>query len=394
VSRFEPFPGVRYAAGVVRLDQLIAPPYDVVGSAERDMLAHRHPLNAIHLELPMPELRTGRDRYLSAADLLDSWLDRRALVPDPAPSFYPYRMTTPGGDTTVGVIGALTIDDDVLPHEETMAKPRSDRLDLLRATGANLSPIWGLSLTGGLTAIFAPDGPADEDAYDDNGVRHELWVMDDAEEMSAVAEAVAASPVVIADGHHRYETARTYRDEARAGNGGRPGDYDAVMALVVELTEEQLHVRAIHRLLEGLPAGTDLLALFSRFFDAVHAGPASERVLSALVSSGSLGLVTPEGAWLLTVRTDAFDAAGTDLEAGLVDIALREVPSVSVSYTPEWQEALASLSSGNAQAAVLLRPVSVSQIRAWASARRRMPAKTTYFSPKPRTGMVFRVLSG
>lgn len=394
VPTIDAFAGLRYAPGATPLDHVIAPPYDVVGSAQRDLLAHRSPWNAIHLELPEPDLRMGRDRYVAAGELLDDWQERGILLADPRPALYPYRMTLPDGTATTGFVAALGIGDDVLPHEETMPKPRSDRLDLLRATGANLSPIWGLSLATGLTATFAPEGPPVADAYDDDGVRHQLWVLDDPAAVRRVADAAAAAPIVIADGHHRYETARTYRDEVRSVNGGRPGDYDAVMALIVELSPEQLHVRAIHRMLSGLPVATDLLGILDAYFDAVHAGTASERVVAALEASGALALVTPEGSWMLNPRPDAFARGGTDLEAGLVDLALRAVPEVALSYTAEWPEALDALATGSAQAVLLLRPVTVDQISAWAGARRRMPAKTTYFTPKPRTGMVIRVLSG
>ena len=106
--------------------------------------------------------------------------------------------------------------DDVLPHEETLPKPRSDRLDLLRATRANLSPIWGLSLAKGVTATFDPtDDEPEVDAYDDDGVRHQLWVLSDPEPWPRSRTAVASAPVVMADGHHRYETARAYRAERR-----------------------------------------------------------------------------------------------------------------------------------------------------------------------------------
>ncbi|MDA8311322.1 MAG: DUF1015 domain-containing protein [Actinomycetota bacterium] len=397
MPRFEPFRGARYDVTAVALDQVIAPPYDVVSVDERAVLAARSPLNAIHLELPEPDPETGRDRYLAAADLLGAWRRRRVLVDDALPAFYPYRMTAPDGTTTTGVLGALAIGDEVLPHEETMPKPKSDRLDLLRATSANLSPIWGLSLTAGLTETFArgglPEGAPAEDVHDDDGVRHQLWVLDDPAAVTEVREAVARSPVVIADGHHRYETARTYRDEVRRANGDRPGDHDLVMAFVVELAESQLHVRAIHRTVDGLPPGTGAVELLGRYFDAVHAGPATERVVGALEGSGSLAAVTNAGAWLLTPRAGAFDEAGTDLVAGLVDLAVREVPGLSVSYTARWQEALAEVAGGRAQLAIVLQPVTIAQISAWAAARRRMPPKTTYFSPKPRTGMVFRMLS-
>ena len=393
VPGFHAFRGTRYDTAAVRLDQVIAPPYDVVGSRERDVLAHRSPYNAIRLELPEADLASGRDRYLTAACLLGSWLERHILVQDSAPALYPYRMTTPDSATTTGVVGALEIGADVLPHEETMPKPKGDRLELLRATETNLSPVWGLSLTPGLTETFAPEGPPAEEAYDDDGVRHQLWVLDDPVAIAKVRDTLGASPVVIADGHHRYDTARTYRDEVRRANGDLPGDHDFVMAFVVELAESELHVAAIHRVLAGLPPGTDAAGLLGRYFDVVHAGPSTERVVGALVGSGSIAALTPEGASLLTVRSGAFEEAGTDLEAGLVDLALREVPDASVTYTTEWREALGEIGADRAQMAVLLRPVTVRQISQWASARRRMPPKTTYFSPKPRTGMVFRTLS-
>jgi uncharacterized protein (DUF1015 family) len=398
VPRFEPFRGLRYAAGEVRLDQVIAPPYDVISSAERVTLANRHPANSVLVELPEPDLAAGLDRYQVAAAHLTRWIATGIVVEDPVPAFYAYRTTTPDGHVSTGVIGALGVeertDGDILPHEQTMPKPRSDRLDLLRATRANLSPIWGLSLAAGLTKAIPTEGDPDGDAFDDAGVRHQLWVVDDSAATEAIRTIVAGAPVVIADGHHRYETARAYRAEARAANDGQAGDHDLVMALMVELAEDQLSVEPIHRLLTGLPEGTDLPALFGRWFDVVHAGPASQRVVSALGDSHSLALVTEEGAWLLTPRTEAYEAAGSDLDSSVVTLALAGLPDHEHTYQHSWELAFEAVSTGRAQAAVLLRPATVAQIAEWAAARRRMPPKTTYFTPKPRTGMVFRPLAG
>ncbi len=393
MPRFEPFRGLRYDPGAVRLDQVIAPPYDVIGSAERVTLAHRSPANSVQVELPEPDLHRGLDRYQVAAELLASWITREIVVPDPVPAFYPYRMISPDGRATTGVIGALGVaDEDVLPHEQTLPKPRSDRLDLLRATGTNLSPIWGLSLAAGLSATFDPKAAPAGEAHDDDGVRHQIWVLDDPAAVETVRQAVASAPVVVADGHHRYETARAYRDEIRAAGRHQPGPHDLVMALVVELAEDQLTVGPIHRTLAGLSEGVDIAAAFGRWFDILHAGPATERVVGALARSGSLSLVTAEGAWLLTPRPEAYEAAGSDLDASLVDLAARDLPSHETAYPHAWEEALSAVGSRAAQAAVVLRPVTVGQIAEWAGSRRRMPPKTTYFSPKPRTGMVFRPL--
>ena len=394
VPRFEPFRGARYDTAAVRMDEVIAPPYDVVGPDERARLASRSPFNAIHLELPEPDPATGDDRYAAAARLLADWVDRGVVREEAARAFYLYRMTAPDGTTTTGVLGALGIDDDVLPHEETMPKPKSDRLDLLRATRTNLSPIWGLSLATGLGGTLRAPGPPAARAHDDDGVRHELWVLDDPATVAAVRDAVGTSPVVIADGHHRYETARTYRAEVRRASGGQDGAHDLVMAFVVELAESELHVRAIHRVVSGLGPVDDPAEMLGRSFHVERVGPATDAVVESAAAPDSATAVTAGGTWRLRVRTGAFEEAGTDLLAGLVDLALGAVPGASLAYEAEWGRAAAAVRGGEAQLAVLLPPVTVPQISAWARARRRMPPKTTYFSPKPRTGMVFRMLTG
>jgi uncharacterized protein (DUF1015 family) len=174
--------------------------------------------------------------------------------------------------------------------------------------------------------------------------------------------------------------------------GDDPGDQDAVMALVVELTEEQLHVGAIHRLVSGLPEGTDPITLFSKSFDIVRAGNTNERVVGALAESNSMALLTKDGAWMLNPRQEAYEAADTDLNSVLVSNVLADVDGVSVTYANAWQDALAAVESGESELAIVMRPVTVEQIGEWAGAGRLMPPKTTFFVPKPRTGMVVRLL--
>jgi uncharacterized protein (DUF1015 family) len=398
MPRFEPFRGVRYAAGVGPIGQVMAPPYDVIGSAERVHLASRHPANAVLVELPEPDLQAGLDRYKVATDLFTRWQSNGTLMTDPLPSLYPYRMTDTSGRSSTGVMGALGLaepgeESDILPHEQTLPKPKSDRLDLLRATRANLSPIWGLSMAKGLTATFDPtDDEPVADAYDDDGVRHQLWVLNDLDALEAIAAAVATSPVVIADGHHRYETSRTYQAEWRAAHGDQPGPQDLVFALIVELAEDQLTVGAIHRTISGLPADFDLVGALSEWFDVVRAGAADDRTLSALADARSLALVTGGDAYLLLPHADTHEAAGNDLDSSLIEVVLSRLPPHDVLHRHSVAEATEALDRGEAQAAFLLRPATVTQIEEWAGARRRMPPKTTYFSPKPRTGMVFRSL--
>ena len=350
------------------------------------------------VELPETDLRGGRDRYAVATELFTRWQAKGILAADPVPSLYPYRMTDPSGRATTGVIGALGLgepgsESDILPHEQTLPKPKSDRLDLLRATRANLSPIWGLSMAPGVTATFDPtdDDPV-ADAYDDDGVRHQLWVLSDPDAVAAVGAAVAKAPVVLADGHHRYETARAYQAECREADGGQPGPYDLVMALVVELAEDQLTVGAIHRTVSGLPEDFDLVGALAPWFDVVRAGAADDRTLGALADSRSLAMVTGGQAYLLLPQAEVQEQEGNDLDSNLIATALEALPPHEVMHRHSVAEALQALRDGEGQAAFLLRPVTVAQIDEWANARRRMPPKTTFFSPKPRTGMVFRSL--
>jgi len=328
VPGFEPFAGIRYDDEKVALDRVVAPPYDVISPDDRHRLEERSPYNVVHIDLSRDEAE--RDRYAAAGCRFDEWLAANVLVNDPEPAFYVYRMGYHDADgrprQTSGVIGALELsvpgEGDVLPHERTMPKPKDDRLNVLRACRANLSPIWVLSLAEGLSALCELPGPPDARCTDDEGVHHRLWRITQPGIVSAMADAVRSAPVVIADGHHRYETALAYRDERRAASAG-PGAHDQIMAFAVELAEEQLSIRPIHRLLSGLDPGVDLLEELSRAFEPFDAGPPTESLPARMADAGALALVLPEQAWLLRPR-DAQDDQRSD--AGPAPEGLRPRP--------------------------------------------------------------------
>jgi uncharacterized protein (DUF1015 family) len=402
MPRFEPFAGLRYDEKAVALEDAIAPPYDVVSPEDQAALEARSPYNSIRVELPRDEI--GLDRYQAAARLLTEWQGAGVLVTDDEPSFYVYRMGFHDDDgrprQTSGVIGALGLvkpgsaGADILPHERTTPKAKSDRLDLLRATQANLSPIWGLSLAEGLSALCELPGPPDGRATDTDGVHHRIWRVTQPGLVGAITEAVAAAPVVIADGHHRFETALTYRDERRAVSGDAPGPYDLVMTYVVELTEEQLSVRPIHRLLNGLPEGVDLSAALEPFFEVFADDGPIDAITTRMADAGALALVTSAGTWLLRPRPETEAAAEADLDSSRLDVALAALPAHELTFQHGWDLAAAAVDKGDAQAAVLLRPATVEQIHETGHAGLRMPPKTTFFHPKPRTGLVFRSVAG
>jgi uncharacterized protein (DUF1015 family) len=396
MPRFIPFPGVRYDPDRVDLGAVVAPPYDVIDAEERAVLETRSPYNAVHVELGRAD--PGRDVYSSAASRFDEWLDRSILVTDPEPGFYVYRMGWHDEHgvprQTSGVIGALELsvpgEGDVLPHERTMGKPKDDRLNLMRACRANLSPVWCLSLAPGLSALSQPAEPPLARCTDDAGVHHRLWRVTGRGALDAIAEVVGSAPVVIADGHHRYETALAYREERRAATGGMGGDADFLMTLVVELTDEQLDVRPIHRLVDGLPDGFDVVGALADHFEPEPTGPDAGGLPDRMRRQEALGLVVPDGAWLLRPRRPDPDRPDSEL----LERALGALPPHSLGFQHSPEAVTKAVTAGEAQAGVLLRPVAMRHIAAAANAGRRLPEKTSFFSPKPRTGMVFRRLEG
>ena len=404
MPRFEPFPGLRYAPDV-DLDSVVAPPYDVIGPEERAALVGRSEHNSVLVELPADEPTEGRDRFQQAAHLMQLWQAEGVLVRDIDPAFYVSRMIfrdESGRErSTTGVIGALELvvpgEGDVLPHERTTPKPKGERLNLQRACRANLSPVWGLSMAQGLSDIVAPGGKVAGRfvgrATDSDGVVHELWQLDPAR-AGQVTASVGGSPVVLADGHHRYETGLAYRAEERAAHGDAPGEHDLIMALVVELTEEQLSVRGIHRLLSALPEGLDVPGAFSAHFALTEAGPVDGRFLLRMIDDGALGLITPGGSWLARPLPATEEASEYPLDSARLDVALATLPAHELTYQHGVENITAAVDKGQAQAGVLLRPADVATISSMAQHRLRMPPKTTFFYPKPRTGLVFRTLGG
>lgn len=391
MPRFEPFAGLRYSPShISTLDDVVCPPYDVINESQREALVHRSACNVVRLELP-----EGPDAYRGAAALLDAWRDGGVLFRDHGRAFYGYRMSfrDPSGAarSSIGVIGALGLEPPgagILPHEETTPKAKTDRLELLRATRANLSPIWVLTPETGLAALCeAPVHPSCH-ATDERGAIHELWPITEPDRIAAITELVGGGPVLVADGHHRYETALTYEAEI----GDEAGDHHAVMALVVELAGDQLSVQAIHRLVSDLPAGFDLLGGLDPFFDLTPTPPPDSSITARMADAGALAVVTASGTWLARPRPTVIDTAVHDLDSSRLDVALASFPDHTVTFQHGWFDAAAEAIGGRSRAAVLVRPASVEQIAGVAQGGVRMPPKTTFFAPKPRTGMVIRDL--
>jgi len=387
---FVPFRAHRYAPGT-DLDAVIAPPYDVLSDADVDALAARDPHNVVHVDVP----HGGDDRYELAAGTLAAWLRDGVLVDDAQPSFTIYRLSftdAAGSDRTiVGVLGGLEVVDEgaggVLPHERTTPKATTDRLDLTRATAVNLSPVWGLSLARGLTEALAEPGEEVSRLVVD-GVTHVAERVTDPARLERISAVVGADDVLIADGHHRYAISRTYRDEVRAATGHTDTDAELTLCFVNELVADQLSIEAIHRVYSGV--GPD--ALRARLAESFELSPApvpTPGILAEMVELGRLVLLTPDGhAEWLAPRPGAFDGVRA-LDGAWLEHALEGLDA-GVGYQHGLDEMLALVGSGAVTAGVLIRPTSLTEIERTAREGLLMPPKSTFFTPKLRTGLVFR----
>ncbi|MFM2183914.1 MAG: hypothetical protein RJB61_2208 [Actinomycetota bacterium] len=394
MPRFEPFTALRYASSLP-LDAVAAPPYDVLSDSDVDRLRRLHPSNIVHVDVPREA--DGPTRYDDAAQRLEAWVAEGTMVADATPSFTLYRMSFTDSQgrsrNTVGVLGALEVVDEgaggVLPHERTTPKAKTDRLDLTRATRANLSPVWGLSLAKGLTSLLAAPATEMGSCRDEQGVLHTVERIDDTDRIAHISKAISASPVLIADGHHRYAISRTYRDEVRASGATNSGA-ELTLTYVAELVENQLSIDAIHRLYSGIDAD-GLLDVLRRSFDTSDAGVVDAGTAGEMMRRGSLCFVGPDGrgTWL-TPRRGAFEGV-RNLDGALLEHAL-SAADVEVAYQHGVDHVTSAVRSGACSAAVLIRPTDITEIRRTADERLLMPPKSTFFTPKLRTGLVVRRL--
>ena len=296
-----------------------------------------------------------------------------------------------------GVLGALEVVDlgsgGVLPHERTTPKDSTDRLELTRATRANLSPVWGLSLASGLAALLAEPGePVGRlvDLPEGIGgpeVVHVWERVTDPARVRAVRDLLASDDVLIADGHHRYAVSRTYRDEVRVASGRADTDAELTLAFVAELVDDQLSVEPIHRLYSGvdLPA---LRAALERAFTLTEVGGDFGTV--STLNATSMVFLTADGAWRLDPRPGVFDDVRA-LDGVWLETALDGL-EVQVAYHDGVDPALDAVADRRAVAAVLVRPPSLAEIERTAREGLLMPPKSTFFTPKLKTGAVLRPL--
>ena len=427
MAQVEPFGGMRFAG--VPLSDAIAPPYDVISPEEQDRLYERSPYNVIRLEL-------GReaDRYAEARRCWQEWQQSGALKRD-EPSLYVYeqRFTAPGASAESlrrAMFARVKLEPwsagVVLPHEETLTKPKADRLELLRAVKANVSPVFSLyedpegHLAQQMERICRLSPTAE--ATDDAGEQHRLWQLADAGFAAQVSAFFAERQLFIADGHHRYETALAYRDESRAQHSAlSTQDCDYVLMALVDFADPGLVVLPTHRLLAGLSSSQlgKLADELGTYFEVVAAAeePSPKAIEAALrqidtIDSPAYVLYGPKPGGLRVLQLKAewgeatFDAehsaAWNRLDVAVLHSVLGRILGLQAedlaseryfSYTRDAMQAIREVQHEEAQLALLLRPTPPTAIRDIALARDKMPQKSTYFYPKLATGVVMNPLS-
>jgi uncharacterized protein (DUF1015 family) len=403
-------------SAVPSLADVTAPPYDVIDAEQRAALLGRSPFNVVEIDLP--EALPGRDPYEHAAETLEAWTLQDILTADREPAIWALTQDYTGPDgnpyTRRGFLARVRVTDYgpglIRPHERTQPGPKEDRLRLTRATRHNLSPIFVLH-PGKPWDLIEPhlEAPPWGEVTDPEGTAHRVWRLADPSLHDSIAAVLADAELLISDGHHRYETARTYAEEV-----GGDGPHRYTLACLVSLEDPGLTVFATHRLLRDLdsdaqerlaagirehfdteevtddqldPAGTEGAGVFG-YIDAHFRHPFRLRLKDSTILDQALA-DRPEAYRRLDAAILEELVLKRTLAMSDADIAAKR----GLGYATGAGEALRLLDNGEYQAAFLLRPTPVEQVREVAAAGETMPPKSTYFFPKLLTGIVFNPLS-
>lgn len=436
MAEISPFRGICYNRD--RIDDLadvMTPPYDVISPIEQVQFYDRHPQNIIRLILgKISETDTPmNNRYTRAAGFFEQWRTEEILVRDEMPSFY---LTTVdfsvGGApfTRYGLIARVGLEPFekkiILPHERTFSKVKSERLELMKSTRANFSPIFGLYTdTGDILQMIkraVENETAHSDLTDDKGHRHRMWRLTNPAACRQLTDAFQNKQLFIADGHHRYETALNYRDWLSKTlpdfNGNHPAN--GIMMYLCSMSDPGLIILPAHRMLHGVDDATcdSFLHKAPEYFQVTSFADnifGRMELLSGLHDTSShtkigVFIKNRKKAYLFSLKRDVMDRLfGSEIPAALrhldVTVLTRLVfmmllgfdePRLdnekSIAYSSIETEAIDAAAAGKCDMAFILNPTSIDQVRAVAEQGLIMPRKSTYFYPKVITGQVLNCL--
>ncbi len=432
MAKLRTFRALRFTEKAGAVEQVVCPPYDIISEEQRQAYLRRNQHNIIRLELP----REGADPYAKAGETLNAMLADGVLAQDTKAALYIYEIEYDldsladigciysGKHSVYGLVAQVKLEEFekgiVLPHEFTLSKAKEDRLNLMKATGCNFSDVYCLyddedKTTDNVLVAAMKDAPVTE-LTDEAGLVHRLWAVTDEAVIAAVQQQFAARKLYIADGHHRYETAINYRNWRRE-QGLPAGDSDYIMMMVVAMEHKGLTVFPTHRLLRDLPdfAPAAMVDACRETFDVAENVPLSlvdERLEQAYregkkafgfyVGGDNATVLTLKDIALMDTVLPDLSAASRALDVTVLHTLILErvlgidkenmAKQINLTYTRSRTEALDSVKNGAAQAAFLLNPTRVSEIRDVAAAGEKMPQKSTYFYPKLITGLTMNRL--
>ena len=426
----QPFRGLRYSLSPdTDLGQLLCPPYDIISPELQVELHRRNPYNAVRLELGMdlPTDSANDNRYTRAAQLLEEWLSQGTLLTEEEAAFYLLQedFSHQGHSMTRrSILAAVRLEElsrgVVLPHEETSQGPKRDRMELLTATRANLSPIMAIyrDPSGRVRSLIdriVAGPPLARADYDDT--RIQLWAIADKTTIQVVTESLKDAPVYLADGHHRYETALQYRDFQRAavaGSGRLQKSHDFVMMSLIEIQDPGLLVLPYHRAIRGL-SPEELERMLARVKETFDIQPldvmldSTEAAISRLeellervgedqvaiglleADEGRVSLLTlrnSPGASSLPLQRCATQVLGKSVLEPVLETQQGAVEGGALHFTHDSREVHRLLGSGDYQLGFVLPALSLDLFEEVVLSGERMPLKSTYFSPKLPTGLV------
>ena len=409
-----PFKGVLFNVpriSKVSGEDLLAPPYDIITPEDREKLYEKSEYNIVRIDFgkEFPGDDQAVNKYVRAKKTLDVWLKDGVLLPSDKPSFYSYEITymIHGKEQTLrGFLGRVLLEElgkgNIHPHECTHSKPKKDRLDLMRACKANISPIFSLyNSTSGNTSSALSDINRMQpymEARDREGSVHRLWQIEDRELISSIQSELRGKPVFIADGHHRYETALEYRKEMheKEGPSEKPRPYDYVLMFLANMSDEGLTVLPTHRLVKRTVSPVDLESLSTDFEIRQIAGDFDipEKISER---KGIFGLYTGGDSWYkLTYRGQGVPDAAPALKnldvTILHELIFKKLGIVGdIAYEMDVSTCIKSVKENTCSAAFFLNPTGVEDVERVALSSLRMPPKSTYFYPKLLTGLVLNI---
>jgi uncharacterized protein (DUF1015 family) len=428
-----PFRALRYNSERVRPDDVVTQPYDKISPAMQEHYYAASPYNLVRIILGRPEAGDDAKQnvYSRATGYFRDWRGKTILKQDAAPALYLYsqRFRVPGSTeerVRQGLIALGRVEDYsakvVFRHEQTLAKPKADRLDLLRATRAHFEQLFLLyEDSGEMNSLQAAAGTAAPiiDVTDEYGVSHRVWEISDSKVVESIRSKMRDKKLVIADGHHRYETALNYRNELRASNGasGAPAPYEYVVMTFVDVNSPGLLILPTHRVVHSLTnfSVDDFVKASEKYFvvEKIDAGIDAAKASALLQEHGKSGTailaVTPDAAFLLSKtkaaaaeRMTGFSSGQQALDVvqlhkclleGVLQLSEESIRNQqNISYVRDAGEALQQVRSGKANITFLINPCRVQQVRDIAFAGEVMPQKSTDFYPKLLSGLTIYAL--